>query len=155
MATQLNANRHWASDSLRENNSRLPSIFKYQKNLKSARFYLSNFNRQGSYRFLDPKFTTFSRLFLKQYTFFPDTRKTNRWSIETLKNAGTKLFHDALQTYGNHGATRTYKNYKSSHSVIKCLQYGRDWIRFDHGEKIHLWSTCYSFEKKKKLQACN
>ena len=50
--------------------SRLLSIFKYYTNLKSARFYLSNFNRQGPYRFLDPKFTTFSRRFPKQYTSF-------------------------------------------------------------------------------------
>ena len=43
---------------------------------------------------------------------------------------------------------RTYEKYNSSHSVIKCLQSGRDWMGFDHGEKIHLLSTC-SFEKQK------
>ena len=45
MATQLNANRHWANDSLCENNSRLPPNFRYQKNFKSARFYPVNVKR--------------------------------------------------------------------------------------------------------------
>ena len=47
-------------------------------------------DNKGSYRFLDPKFKTFS----------PDSRLSNGWSIQTLKSAGTKLFYDALQTYG-------------------------------------------------------
>ena len=148
MATQLNASRHWASDSLRENNQRLPSIFKYQKNLKSARFYLSNFNRQGSYRFLDPKFTTFSRLFLKQYTFF-SRHKENNWVINRdLEKRRNQAF---FMTHCKRTVTTVQcGHFKTSHSVITCLQCGRDWIRFDHREKIHLWSTCCSFEKKKK-----
>ena len=32
--------------------------------------------------------------------------------------------------------------------MITCLQSGRDWIRFDHREKIHLLSTCCSLSKK-------
>ena len=46
-------------------------------------------------------------------------------------------------------------HFKTSHSVITCLQCGRDWIRFDHREKIHLWSTCCSFEKKKNSRLVN
>ena len=46
---------------------------------------------QGSYRFLDPKSKTFSRLFPKQFTLKLEVIK-NRWSNETLKNAGKKLF---------------------------------------------------------------
>ena len=55
----------------------------------------------------------------KQKCLFSDSRLSNRWVMETLKNAG------ALQTYG------------------------QDWIRFDPNEKKnHLESTCCSFEKK-------
>ena len=43
------------------------------------------------------------------------------------------FFHDALQMYSNHGAMQTKENYKTSHSVIKCLSYGRD--RTDHRGK--------------------
>ena len=33
---------------------------------------------QGSYRLLDPKFKTFSRLFSKKVLLFPDSRLSNR-----------------------------------------------------------------------------
>ena len=47
----------------------------------------------------DPKFKTFPSFFPKQYIFFPRSRLSNRWSIETWgkKNAGTKeqsFFHN-------------------------------------------------------------
>ena len=45
-------------------------------------------NYQGSYRFLDPKFKTFS----KTIYFFPDSRLSNRWSIETLQKRRNKAF---------------------------------------------------------------
>ena len=38
----------------------------------------------GSYRLLDLKFKTFSRPFSKTIISFPDSRLSNRWSIETL-----------------------------------------------------------------------
>ena len=46
-------------------------------------------NYQGSYRFLDPKFKTFSKTII----FFQTLKVmlSKRWSIETLKNEGTKL----------------------------------------------------------------
>ena len=47
---------------------------------------------QGSYRFLDPKSKTFSRLFPKQLFLVPNSSLSNRWSIKILKNAGTKVF---------------------------------------------------------------
>ena len=45
---------------------------------------------QGSYRFLDPKSKTFPDFF--QNNLLSNSRLSNRWSNETLKNAGTKLF---------------------------------------------------------------
>ena len=48
--------------------------------------------RQASYRYLDPKFETFSRLFSKTIISFPSLRLSNSSSIQTLKEAGTKLF---------------------------------------------------------------
>ena len=58
---------------------------------------------QGSYRFLDVKLTTFPRLFFpKQWFLFPDSRFSNRWSIETLKNRNKAFFmsfHGALQKW--------------------------------------------------------
>ena len=48
---------------------------------------------QGLYRFLDPKSKIFFQTFSQNNdSFFPDSGLSNRWSIETLKNAGTKLF---------------------------------------------------------------
>ena len=44
---------------------------------------------------------------------------------------------------------RTSESYETSHSVIKCLGYGRNWIGFDHGKKIHLLSTCCTCGLKK------
>ena len=35
------------------------------------------------------------------------------------------------------------------------VQCGRDWIRFDHGEKIHLLSTCCNLKKKKSRPVNN
>ena len=52
---------------------------------------------QGSYRFLDVKLTTFPRLFFpKQWFLFPDSRFSNRWSIETLKKKRKEqsFFHE-------------------------------------------------------------
>ena len=64
---------------------------------------------QGSYRFLDPKVKTFSRLLPKQYFIFPDSRLTNRCAIETLKRKTHEpsFFHAALRTHGNHSAMNT------------------------------------------------
>ena len=39
---------------------------------------------QGSHKLLDPKFKTFARL-SKTIIFFPDSRLSNRWSIDLLK----------------------------------------------------------------------
>ena len=69
----------------------------------------------------------FQTFFSKQWFLFPDTRLSNRWSKETLKNLGSKGFlQDALQTYG------------------------RDWIRFDQNEKkkFTYQELVASFEKK-------
>ena len=49
-------------------------------------------------------------IFPKQSFLFPDSKLSNRWLIQTLKNAGTKL-------------------------VFKMQTYGRDWIRFDQNDK--------------------
>ena len=82
----------------------------------------------------------------------PDSRLSNRWSIETFeKTQEPSFFHGALQTYCNHGAVGTKKNYETSHSVIKFLSHGVDWI--DHREKIHWSSTFFSY--KKNLQTLN
>ena len=55
-----------------------------------------NKRAQGSYRFLDPKFKTFSRLFSKTIISFSIFRVIKlficRWLITTLKNEGTKIF---------------------------------------------------------------
>ena len=48
---------------------------------------------QGSYKFLDPKFKTFSRLFPKQCFIFLDSRLTNRWSIEKHRNQTFFMMH--------------------------------------------------------------
>ena len=67
----------------------------------------------GSYRsFLDSKFKTFSILFSKTVLSFPGSRSSNRWSIETLKNAGAKSFF-----------------------MMCCKRYRRDWIRIYQNEK--------------------
>ena len=74
---------------------------------------------QGSYRFLDPKFKTFFRLFSKTVISFSRLKVIKficRWSIETLKNEGTKLSH-VLQTYGQ-DLTKTKKIFKA---LIKAL----------------------------------
>ena len=48
---------------------------------------------QGSYRFLDPKFKTFSRLFFLTNNFlFPDSGLSNRLSIKTWKKERNKAF---------------------------------------------------------------
>ena len=81
------------------------------------------------YRFLDPKFITFSvQTFLQNNNnnnlgfLFPVSRLSKRWSIETPKNAGTKLLSwCALQVSG------------------------RDWIRFDQNEKKFIY--CCRFDK--------
>lgn len=67
----------------------------------------------GSYRsFLDSKFKTFSILFSKTVLSFPGSRSSNRWSIETSKNAGAKSFF-----------------------MMCCKRYRRDWIRIYQNEK--------------------
>ena len=47
---------------------------------------------QGSYRFLDPKLKTFSRLFFQNNTFFFQTRGYQNVINRNLKDEGTKLF---------------------------------------------------------------
>ena len=54
------------------------------------------------------------------------------------KRRNKGFFYDALQTLGNHGA------------VIKCLAYGRDWMGFDQGKKIHLYIK-HMLQLKKNL----
>ena len=49
-------------------------------------------------------------IFPKQSFLFPDSKLSNRWLIQSLKNAGTKL-------------------------VFTMQTYGRDWIRFDQNDK--------------------
>jgi len=49
---------------------------------------------QGSYRFLNSKF---KELF---HFIFPDSRLSNRWSIETFKTQEQSFFHDVLQNTG-------------------------------------------------------
>ena len=83
-------------------------------------------------------------------SIFPDSRLSNRWSIETFeKMQEPSFFHGALQTYCNHGAMGTKKNYETSHSAIKCPSHGRDWI--EHREKIHWSSTFCSYKKTSRL----
>ena len=108
------------------------------------------------FRFHTDFWTQNSRLFPDFFpiheSISPDSRLSNRWSIETFeKTQEPSFFHGALQTYCNHGAMDTKKKYETSHSVIKCLSHGRDWI--DHREKIHWSSTFCSY--KKKLQTLN
>ena len=43
---------------------------------------------------------------------------------------------------------RTWENYETSHSVMRCLSCGQEWIAFDHREKNHLLSTFCSFKNK-------
>ena len=50
----------------------------------------NNIRLQGSYRFLCPKFKTFSRFFSKTITSF--SMQTQDYHIETLNNTGTELF---------------------------------------------------------------
>lgn len=63
--------------------------------------------------------------FPKQYFIFARSRLPRRLSIETLKNAGTKFFYDALQTYGNQGAMQTKESFEAlnwqRNSLIKQL----------------------------------
>ena len=84
---------------------------------------------QGSYKFLDPKFKTFSRLFSKTIISFSNLKvikSSDQYIPAFSKNPKKQSLHDALQTYG------------------------RDWIRFDKNEEnfTHNESTCCSFEKK-------
>ena len=92
-----------------------------------------------------------SRLFPIHECISPDSRLSNSWPIETFeKTQEPSFFQGALQTYCNHRAMGTKKNYETSHSVIKCLSHRRDWI--DHREKIQWSSTFCSY---KKLQTLN
>ena len=64
--------------------------------------------------------------FSKTIVYFPDSRLPNRWSIETLKNAGINLFSRRTSNVSNEGTMRTYKSLKNFSSVIKCLGYRQD-----------------------------
>ena len=88
---------------------------------------------QGLYRFLDPKFITFSvQTFFQNSNninnvgfLFPDSRLSKRCSIETPKIQKQSFFHDALQVPA------------------------RDWLRFDQNEKnSFIKELCCSFDKK-------
>ena len=80
--------------------------------------------KQGSYRFLDPKFKTFSRLFPQQEFIFPDSRLSNR-------------------------GTTNLKKYRTNVFFLRCT--GNVRARFDQKKKkIHLLSTCVTLGKKLK-----
>ena len=102
-----------------------------------------------------------------------------RWSMETLKNAGFKHFYDALLTYSNYGAVRTYEKFCYWMSWLRA-RLNRIWPRnlvpralfpgFGGGaphlqsqrkapwgrgcwprkKKKHLLSTLCTFQKEKK-----
>ena len=102
-------------------------------------------------RFLDPKFKTFSRVFQKQYFIFLDSRLPNRWSIGTLKNAGTQAF---FMMYWKCMVTKA----QCGHRRVKkfLILWLNSWLRTRLNEillreKIHLLSTCCSFEKKTRI----
>ena len=75
------------------------------------------------YRFLEPKFKNFFRLF--KFFFQTQGYQIGRWSKETVKKKGTKLFRDPLQMYGWH------------------------WIRFNHNEKNFNYKALVIALKKK------
>ena len=81
-------------------------------------------NYQGSYRFLDPKFKTFSKT-----TYFFSRLKVIKLVInrDLTKTKEQSFYHDALQTYR------------------------RDWIRFDQHEKNFTCKTlALAFKKERK-----
>ena len=84
--------------------------------------------RQASYRYLDPKFETFSRLFSKTIFLFQTQGYQIVHQYRLQKRQEQSFFHDALQTYG------------------------RNWIRFDENEKksirkhlLLLWKKTQDF----------
>ena len=89
---------------------------------------------QGSYKFLEPNFKTFSRFFFQNNKFFLQTQgyqigdQQRPW-----KTQEPGFSHDVLQTYSNHGAKRSLERSGNSHCVIK------------RGKKLHLLSTSWSF----------
>ena len=95
------------------------------------------------YKFLDPKFTTFSRLFPKQPFIFPDSRSPNNYVIKRdLENAVTRFFSRMRCKL------RVTTIMKLIHSVI-VLATGK--IERDlNTEKIHFLSNCCNVEKENK-----
>ena len=75
------------------------------------------------------KIQDFSQTFFPKHQFiFPDWRWSNRWSIEILKNAETKLL-----SWCTANVQQPWCNCETTYSVIECLSYRRDWI--DHRRK--------------------
>ena len=72
------------------------------------------------------KFKIFSTLFPKQLFLLPDSRLSNRWAIETLKKAGTKLYQ------------------RCAANVHVQARLNMIWRA---GKKFHSQSTCCSFQK--------
>ena len=59
---------------------------------------------------------------------FPDSRLSNRWSLDTLKNTKQSFVHDVLQLYM------------------------WDWIRFDQKEKrFHIYISCCSSKQSQSF----
>ena len=80
----------------------------------------------GFIQIFDPKFKTFSRRIPK--LLFPDSRLSNRWSIETLKkktkkkNAGTKLFPWWQVTFN-----KIWPTQKKFHLFSACCSLKKIW----------------------------
>ena len=83
--------------------------------------------KTGFVQIFRSKIQDFFQTFLPKTIVYFFRFKVTKWVVNRdLEKRGNNLFSRCTANVSNHGTMWTNESYETSHSVIKCLGYGRD-----------------------------